>query len=148
MDTPKEEPKVHDIYPDIADDDDGQPVKDEGVVMPAALNYARRRPSHVPRPVSQSYPAFKQKQACALKIGLKDFEEQTTKATGISYFQMMKEKLTIHFHSQSKLSQQELSDLQKATHFDKKELQQWYKGRPTCSTRCLHDIRLMSRQAS
>ena len=32
--------------------------------------------------------------------------------------------------SQSKLSQQELADLQKATHFDKKELQQWYKG--TC----------------
>ncbi|GAM86618.1 hypothetical protein ANO11243_046330 [Dothideomycetidae sp. 11243] len=30
--------------------------------------------------------------------------------------------------SQSKLSQQELQDLQKATHFDKKELQQWYKG--------------------
>ncbi|GME40370.1 putative endosomal integral membrane protein [Neofusicoccum parvum] len=28
----------------------------------------------------------------------------------------------------SKLTQQELSDLQKATHFDKKELQQWYKG--------------------
>ena len=31
-------------------------------------------------------------------------------------------------YSQSKLSQQELIDLQKATHFDKKELQQWYKG--------------------
>ena len=31
-------------------------------------------------------------------------------------------------YSQSKLSQQELQDLQKATHFDKKELQQWYKG--------------------
>jgi hypothetical protein len=31
-------------------------------------------------------------------------------------------------YSQSKLSQQELADLQKATHFDKKELQQWYKG--------------------
>ncbi|KAK7516105.1 uncharacterized protein IWZ02DRAFT_458419 [Phyllosticta citriasiana] len=30
--------------------------------------------------------------------------------------------------SQSKLTQQELTDLQKATHFDKKELQQWYKG--------------------
>ncbi|KAH0533990.1 Neuronal calcium sensor 1 [Glutinoglossum americanum] len=29
---------------------------------------------------------------------------------------------------QSKLSQQELAELQKATHFDKKELQQWYKG--------------------
>lgn len=35
--------------------------------------------------------------------------------------------------SQSKLSSQELGDLQKATHFDKKELQQWYKGKPkTC----------------
>lgn len=30
--------------------------------------------------------------------------------------------------SQSKLSQAELNDLQRATHFDKKELQQWYKG--------------------
>jgi hypothetical protein len=41
---------------------------------------------------------------------------------------VLKGKLTVHFRSQSKLSQQELSDLQKATHFDKKELQQWYKG--------------------
>lgn len=31
--------------------------------------------------------------------------------------------------SQSKLTQQELSELQKATNFDKKELQQWYKGK-------------------
>ena len=30
--------------------------------------------------------------------------------------------------SQSKLSQQELNQLTKDTHFDKKELQQWYKG--------------------
>ncbi|KZZ99180.1 calcium sensor NCS-1 [Moelleriella libera RCEF 2490] len=30
--------------------------------------------------------------------------------------------------SQSKLSQEQLSELQKSTHFDKKELQQWYKG--------------------
>lgn len=37
-------------------------------------------------------------------------------------------RLIVHPHSQSKLTQQELSDLQKATHFDKKELQQWYKG--------------------
>ena len=29
---------------------------------------------------------------------------------------------------QSKLSQEELNQLQKDTHFDKKELQQWYKG--------------------
>ncbi|CCU74337.1 neuronal calcium sensor 1 [Blumeria hordei DH14] len=30
--------------------------------------------------------------------------------------------------SQSKLSQDQLGELQKSTHFDKKELQQWYKG--------------------
>jgi hypothetical protein len=29
---------------------------------------------------------------------------------------------------QSKLSPTQLDELQKATHFDKKELQQWYKG--------------------
>jgi hypothetical protein len=29
---------------------------------------------------------------------------------------------------QSKLSAEEITELQKATHFDKKELQQWYKG--------------------
>ena len=38
------------------------------------------------------------------------------------------DRLILQFHSQSKLSQQELAELQKATHFDKKELQQWYKG--------------------
>ena len=31
---------------------------------------------------------------------------------------------------QSKLSQEQLNELQRSTHFDKKELQQWYKG--TC----------------
>jgi Ca2+-binding EF-hand superfamily protein len=34
--------------------------------------------------------------------------------------------------SQSKLSQEQLSELQRSTHFDKKELQQWYKG--SCHT--------------
>lgn len=29
---------------------------------------------------------------------------------------------------QSKLSQEQLTELQRSTHFDKKELQQWYKG--------------------
>lgn len=31
-------------------------------------------------------------------------------------------------YSQSKLSQEQLQELQNSTHFDKKELQQWYKG--------------------
>lgn len=47
--------------------------------------------------------------------------------------------LTVCFHSQSKLSQQELVELQKATHFDKKELQQWYKGKGALLSRCLSD---------
>jgi hypothetical protein len=36
-------------------------------------------------------------------------------------------------YSHSELSQDELIQLQKETHFDKKELQQWYKGRNTSS---------------
>jgi Ca2+-binding EF-hand superfamily protein len=37
--------------------------------------------------------------------------------------------LMLMFCRQSKLSPQQLEELQKSTHFDKKELQQWYKGR-------------------
>jgi Ca2+-binding EF-hand superfamily protein len=37
--------------------------------------------------------------------------------------------LMVIFCRQSKLSPQQLEELQKSTHFDKKELQQWYKGR-------------------
>ena len=82
--------------------------------------------------VSHSYPTFKDKQECALKIGIHEiFDEELKKGTGMSHVEIMKDMLTIHQHSQSKLSQQELADLQKATHFDKKELQQWYKGKHT-----------------
>ena len=38
--------------------------------------------------------------------------------------------LTTISYSQSKLSSDQLEQLQKDTHFDKKELQQWYKGAP------------------
>ena len=34
----------------------------------------------------------------------------------------------MYISRQSKLSSEQLSQLQKDTHFDKKELQQWYKG--------------------
>ena len=47
---------------------------------------------------------------------------------GIGCLEVQNQQLTLRYYSQSKLSQQELADLQKATHFDKKELQQWYKG--------------------
>jgi hypothetical protein len=38
------------------------------------------------------------------------------------------ESLLTEDSRQSKLSQEQLSELQRSTHFDKKELQQWYKG--------------------
>ena len=108
------------------------------VSLTGALNYARPRPFHIPRRASQNFTAFREKQEVALRIGLAELERQVTKSTGIARFEMTKHKLTVHLHSQSKLSQQELQDLQKATHFDKKELQQWYKG---TRTREIHGTR-------
>jgi hypothetical protein len=121
--------KVHDIYPDEPDivrRDSATQLG--GITITGSVNRARRRPSIVPRPSSQSYPAFKAKQECALKIGFCGLQEEVAKSTGVRKLDMLKGKLMVYFCSQSKLSQQELSDLQKATHFDKKELQQWYKG--------------------
>ncbi|KAI4123444.1 MAG: hypothetical protein LQ347_006156 [Umbilicaria vellea] len=47
----------------------------------------------------------------------------------LALFQVMDLLLSSDFcFKQSKLSQEQLNQLQKDTHFDKKELQQWYKG--------------------
>ena len=132
-DTPKIEKPVFDIIPDEptqeGDDQQEQQSTTERRTSIATSHHARARPYHIPRYVSEGYPQFKAKQECALKIGVKDLEKEICKSTGVSYLEMIKNKLTVHRkHSQSKLSQQELVDLQKATHFDKKELQQWYKG--------------------
>lgn len=145
MDTPREEKKVHDIYPDDSADSDSNAQHPDGLVRMSSTNHARRRPSHVPRVVSQSYPAFKAKQDCALRIGIKGMEEEVAKGTGIGFIEMLKGKLTVHFRSQSKLSQQELSDLQKATHFDKKELQQWYKGKRSTPSSPTTQLRQLTR---
>jgi hypothetical protein len=45
----------------------------------------------------------------------------------------VEDELTGEFR-QSKLSQEQLTELQRSTHFDKKELQQWYKGEFMCSS--------------
>ncbi|KJX95871.1 putative neuronal calcium sensor 1 protein [Zymoseptoria brevis] len=126
-DTPTEEKKVHDILPDEVGD---MPKSSTGGVRRISIagHAARPRPFRIPRSESYSYPAFKAKQECALKIGFNDFQREITESTGVSRMELKPDKLTVHPHSQSKLSQQELIDLQKATHFDKKELQQWYKG--------------------
>jgi len=51
-----------------------------------------------------------------------DFTETIYTASSSSY------PFTTMGKSQSKLSPEQLADLQKNTYFDKKELQQWYKG--------------------
>lgn len=91
-------------------------------------NHARQRPKHIPRPDSASYPDFKASQLAALRAAVHHLWEELGTRSGVSHLTFSKHSLILLPRSQSKLSQQELSDLQKATHFDKKELQQWYKG--------------------
>lgn len=123
---PHGEKKVHDIMPEtLSSDADSSTLRRTSI----AGHAARQRPCHIPRSESQSYPTFKAKQECALLISLKEFARELARSTGIAHTETSTHTLTVHYsHSQSKLSQQELLDLQKATHFDKKELQQWYKG--------------------
>ncbi|KAK0262498.1 Calcium-binding protein NCS-1 [Friedmanniomyces endolithicus] len=140
MDTQEDGRKVHDIYPDpvIQDGTDGDQSRSNEPASQnhehqnpfyGSINLARARPLRIPRVASESYPAFHRKQASALKIAITGLEQEIRSSTGISYFSLVENKLTLHREgSQSKLSQQELQDLLKATHFDKKELQQWYKG--------------------
>lgn len=48
---------------------------------------------------------------------------------GVLAMDLLRTRLTTFLlPRQSKLSPSQLDELQKATHFDKKELQQWYKG--------------------
>ncbi|KAK1072474.1 Calcium-binding protein NCS-1 [Friedmanniomyces endolithicus] len=140
MDTPEDGGKVQDIYPDPPTHDgthDGQSNPNQPASrdherrtpFSGSINLARARPLRIPRVASESYPVFHRKQMAALKLAITGLEQEIRSSTGISYFSLEGNKLTLHREgSQSKLSQQELQDLLKATHFDKKELQQWYKG--------------------
>ncbi|KAK0792033.1 Calcium-binding protein NCS-1 [Friedmanniomyces endolithicus] len=140
MDAPEDGRKIHDIYPDppIQDGNDEDQLNPNEQAsqqherpnpFSGSINLARARPLRIPRVASESYPAFHRKQVAALKIAITGLEQEIRSSTGISYFSLNGHKLTLHREgSQSKLSQQELQDLLKATHFDKKELQQWYKG--------------------
>lgn len=133
-DTPNVERKIHDVDADCASRTQYEQTTqyDRRTSIADTSHHARPRPFHIPRHISYSYPAFKAKQECALKIAMQDLEKEMKKSTGIARLELATDKLTIHLSSQSKLSQQELVDLQKATHFDKKELQQWYKGMLSC----------------
>lgn len=92
------------------------------------LKFARQHHTHIPYHDEPEFPRYLAKQRQALCNACKAFEEMLAARTPLQYIHLQSETLTVQCHSQSKLSQQELADLQKATHFDKKELQQWYKG--------------------
>lgn len=98
--------------------------------MLASTNTAKPHQQPIPRQSSERYLGWKAKTQQAFQMAVHNMEEELGKMTNIAHTSLDKHRLTMHPRdsSQSKLSQQELSDLQKATHFDKKELQQWYKG--------------------
>jgi hypothetical protein len=92
------------------------------------LNFARRHHRELPRHDDPAYAHYRQARDTALSNGVKFFEQELAARSPVDHIVFENAQLIVHYHSQSKLSQQELADLQKATHFDKKELQQWYKG--------------------
>ena len=104
------------------------------------IKHARARPAMVPRRISERYPQWMKKVGVALEIAVTNLAEGLSSrwpVDGIAFLPTGCVSVQLRAmdyaddgnnYSQSKLSQQELVDLQKATHFDKKELQQWYKG--------------------
>ncbi|KAH7115283.1 hypothetical protein B0J11DRAFT_553520 [Dendryphion nanum] len=92
------------------------------------LNFARLHHTDAPHYDDPGYAHYRAARAVALSNGVKNLEQELSMRSPVELLKLEKDSLTLCYHSQSKLSQQELADLQKATHFDKKELQQWYKG--------------------
>jgi hypothetical protein len=92
------------------------------------LNFARQHHRDLPSHDNPDYAHYRAIRALALSNSVRGFEQELSDRSPVDRIVLQSERLTVQFHSQSKLSQQELADLQKATHFDKKELQQWYKG--------------------
>lgn len=92
------------------------------------LKFARLHHAEIPQHDDPGYTHYKATRDTALAAAVRCFENELGTRCAVEYLQLENEKLIIRHNSQSKLSQQELADLQKATHFDKKELQQWYKG--------------------
>jgi hypothetical protein len=92
------------------------------------LKFARLH--HTPEPSHEDpgHTHYKAAWNGALANAVRELERELGARSAVEYWRLENETLIVQHCSQSKLSQQELADLQKATHFDKKELQQWYKG--------------------
>ena len=114
------------------DETSTSPISSDAASGLATANHARSRPKHIPRHTSDDYLDYAINRDTALRTAVHHLEQELGTHSPISHISLRTHTLTLHPHtSQSKLSAQELSDLQKATHFDKKELQQWYKGEMT-----------------
>jgi hypothetical protein len=92
------------------------------------LKFARQHHANIPHCHDPGYARYSAARRVALANAVGALWNELASRTSIAYIHLQNEKLIVQHYSQSKLSQQELADLQKATHFDKKELQQWYKG--------------------
>lgn len=92
------------------------------------LNFARLHHVDIPHHADLGYAHYKSAQHVALANAVSELWKELASRSAVEHLKLENEKLIVRYYSQSKLSQQELADLQKATHFDKKELQQWYKG--------------------
>jgi hypothetical protein len=92
------------------------------------LKFARRHHSDIPRHDETGYTHYRHIHHVAFANAVREFEKELGSHCNVDHTQIEDMKLIVRHRSQSKLSQQELAELQKATHFDKKELQQWYKG--------------------
>ncbi|KAL1310821.1 hypothetical protein AAFC00_001058 [Neodothiora populina] len=123
---------MHAPSDDAVNFSDGDPLHDEAIAghQIGSTNTARHRPKPVPHHSSDDYLDWKAQNNMAFHIAVHSMEQEMGNLTMIAHISIDEHMLTMHLRdsSQSKLSQQELSDLQRATHFDKKELQQWYKG--------------------
>jgi len=103
----------------------------------APLKFARRHHVEIPHHDQPGYARYHALQKVALANAVKSFEEELAARSPAKHIAVENDTLIVQPRSQSKLSQQELADLQKATHFDKKELQQWYKGELSAAAACV-----------
>jgi hypothetical protein len=94
------------------------------------LHFARRHHKPIPEHDEEGYAEYLKQRDQVLRMAVEHLERGLAKRSPVERIDLQGTTLTLRLHNgrQSKLSQQELAELQKSTHFDKKELQQWYKG--------------------
>lgn len=93
------------------------------------IKHCRKHHQQVPKHGESGWEAYLKARSNALRIAIQHLENTSLQQNGhLEITEISDSILTVRIQSQSKLSQQDLADLQAATKFDKKELQQWYKG--------------------